>query len=289
MACGCQGSISPSGWEMQNICTLYDAVKYVKRRLGEGALCVQMTDQQLLDCCCQALRMAYRYLSGEATHRDFLIFKIIRGVTEYHTEYTDKDGNLVEGNVFTLVRNNEGKLVEAPVAPDLWCSYTSAWDFSLMNILGGINTLHSATNMYLSTWVRDWNYHGGTSGIVGYDAAMTFLKEVDKQFGPHFSVNFHEGSHTLQITPTPIADCFGLLQIWRKEEAYNLLNNPLILDLMEGYSLQLLGRILSKYQVTLAGGGQLNGEIFFTQGKDLVEATLERLRTEAEPPYFFVM
>ena len=285
MACGCSGTQIPE-WEMQNICTLYDAAQYVKRKLGFGQVCVQITDAQLLDCCCQALRMAYRYMVGEATKRDYLVFKIIHGVQKYYADGVDKDGNPIEGNVFTLIRNEQGKLVEAPIDPKDWCMYVASWDFSIMNAFGGINTLHSAENLLLSDWAL--NLTRNNCGIVGYDAAMTFLKQVDNQFGAQFVAEMHEPSHTLTITPTPKYDCFGLLQIWKKTEVHDLLNNPLILDLMEAYAAMQVGRALAKYSITLAGGGTINGTDLYNQGATLYKDTLQAMKDEAGPPLFFV-
>lgn len=286
MACGCSDSGQISGWEMQNICTLKDAADFVYRKLGAGVLCVQLTPQHVLDCCSQALRMAYRYLYGDAQKREYLIFKLIAGTNKYFATHKDKDGNTVLGNVYTLIKDAEGKPKEAEIDPEEWCRYGAVWDFSIMNFFGGINTLHSAENLLLSDWAR--NLTNSSSGIVGWNTAMTYLKQVDNEFGARFTAEMHEPSHTLTITPTPKFSCFGLMQIWQKSEVWTLLNNPLVLDLMEAYALMQLGRILNKYSVTLAGGGQLNGSDFYTQGKDLYDMTMERIRGEADPPLFFI-
>ena len=285
--CGCGGTGSVDGWVMQDICTIKDLADLCKRRLGSPILCVQMTDQHLLDCCCQAIRMAYRYLYGEATKRDYLIMKLLHGQTQYRAAHKDKDGNEVEGNVYTLIWNDiEKKLEEQPIDPEEWCKYTYAWDFSIMNLFGGINTLHSAENLLLSDWARNLTKNGG--GLVSYDAAMTWLKQVDNQFGAHFQASMHEPSHTLTVLPMPKYDTWALLQIWKKAEVHEILNNPLVMDLAQGYSFMQLGVILNKYQIQLAGGGTLNGADFYNQGKELVDATMERLRGEADPPMFFM-
>lgn len=284
MACGCD-STPVDGWEYKEICTLKDAADYVKRRLGAGALCVQVTDQQILDSCCQALRMAYRYLAGEAQKRDYLIIKLIAGENRYHAEIK-KAGEVEPGNIFTLVKNAEGKLEEQPIEPERWCQYTQAWDFSIMNFFGGINTLHSAENLLLSDWAMYFTRNG--NGLIGYNTAMTWLKQIDNEFGARFHAYLHEPSHTMTIVPTPKFDTYGLLQVWRKTEVSDLLNNPLILDLMEGQAGMMLGRNLSKYQITLAGGGSINGDTLYSHAKELYDTTLERLRAEADPPLFFI-
>ena len=231
--------------------------------------------------------MAYRYLMGEAQKRDYLVMKLLHGQNQYRAAHKDKDGNEVEGNVFTLIWNPiTEKMEEQPIDPEQWCKYTYAWDFSIMNLFGGINTLHSAENLLLSDWAR--NLTRNNYGLMGYDTAMTYLKQVDNQFGARFQASMHEPSHTLTILPTPKYDAWALLQIWKKAEVHELLNNPLVLDLMEAYASMQLGRVLNKYSITLAGGGTLNGSDFYNQGKDLYEATMERLRGEAEPAMFFM-
>ena len=164
--------------------------------------------------------------------------------------------------------------------------YVASWDFSIMNAFGGINTLHSAENLLLADWAR--NLTTSASGIVGYDCAMTYLKQVDNQFGARFVAEMHEPSHTLTITPTPKFDCFGLLQIWKKAEVHELLNNPLVLDLMEAYAAMQLGRTLAKFSITLAGGGTINGTDLYNQGENLYKETIQAMKDEAGPPMFFV-
>ena len=284
MACGCEkGSVE--GWEFQEICTLKDAADYVKQKLGYPILCVNIADSQLLACCSQALRMAYRYLAGEAQKRDFLILKLIAGENRYRAA-VKKDGVVEPGNVYTLIKDETGKLVEHEIEPERWCQYTSVWDFSIMNLFGGINTLHSAENLLLADWAV--YFPNCSNGLIGYNAAMTWLKQVDNEFGARFHANIHEPSHTLLLTPTPKFTCYGLLQAWKKTDVTDLLNNPLVLDLMEGQAGMMVGRILSKYSITLPGGGSLSGQDLYNNSKELYDNALQAMKDEAEPAMFFM-
>lgn len=291
MGCNCS---TPSNLSLScnKICTIEDAIAYTRRRLGEPIVCVEIANEQFVDIICDAIQIATRYLYGETVVKDYMPLKIKKGKSKYVIK-TKEDGS--EDTQWYEDHPEacwpEGK--NGRYSPETWCEITDTIDFNLTTMLNGINILHSAENMlFFNEWVVNGNYpgsgRGGQSALVGYDAAMTFLKEVNNQFGPMFTPDFNELSHNLTLTPTPMHDCVGLLQVWRKEDMIFILNHPLVKQLIEGLARRQWSSNVGKFAVTLAGGGTINFNEMYQNGQAMVDAALERLRTEGEGPRFWV-
>ena len=294
MGCGCSsgnsGKISISS-VCKDICTIEDAIAYAKRKLGAPVVCVEVANEQFVDIICDAIKLATRYLYGETVVRDYIPLKIISGKEKYVIK-TKEDGTedtqwYEDHPEAVWPEGKNGRYSEAE-----WCAITDTIDFSLISLLDGINILHSAENMlFFDSWVKRGNYPGlrGSDGaLVGYDAAMTFLKEVRNQFNPMFTADFNELSHNLTITPTPKYNAIGLLKIWRKEDMKYILNHPLVKQLIEGMSRMQWGSNISKYNITMSGGGNVNGDTIFSRGSEMVEKAMDALKKEGDVPQFWV-
>lgn len=250
----------------QDLCNSIDSIletrNYIKRKLGHPVICVEIADEQLNDIICDTIQDADRYLYGEGTYRDYLAFPLTSGVSEY--------------------------TLDACVSDVIAFDYTS--------ILDGINVLHSPTHMlFYNDWVVNGNYPGGPGGggsissLVGYDIAMTGLKEVQNQLGTSYQADFHEPSRTLKLLPTPQEEnMVGLLKVWKKSDVKYMFDHPIVKKLMVARAMKQWGLHLKKYQVQMPGGGATNGDAIYQDGLVEEEKAWERLISEGEFPQFFV-
>lgn len=247
----------------QDLCNRIDSMletrNYIKRRLGHPVICVEVADEQLNDIICDTIQDADRYLYGEGNYRDYIAFPITSGVGEYELDECISD----------------------------------VIEFDYTSLIDGINVLHSPTHMLLyNEWVTNGNYPGGgttgASSLVGYDIAMTYLKEIENQFSVSFNADFHEPSSMLKLTPTPKESGTGLLKVWRKSDVKDMLDHPLVKKIMVARAMMQWGLHLKKYQVTMPGGGTTNGDGIYQDGLVMEEKALDRLMSEGEFPQFFV-
>ena len=291
MACGCGNSGSSISLQCKDICTIEDMIEYTKRKLGSPVVCVEVANEQFVDIICDAIKLATRYLYGETVVRDYMPLKLMRGKMKYVIK-TKEDGSedtqwYEDHPEAVWPEGKSGRYSE-----EEWCALTDTIDFNLISLLSGINILHSAENMlFFDSWVKKGNIPGlrGSDGaLVGYDAAMTFLKEVHNQFSPMFTADFNELSHNLTITPTPKYSAIGLLKVWRKEDMKFVLNHILVKQLIQGMAMMQWGLNISKYQITMSGGGTVNGDTIYQNGEKLRDSALESLKKEGDCPQFWV-
>jgi len=234
--------------------SMLKARSYIKRRLGEPVICVEVADIQLNDIIIDSVAEASRYLYGEATFRDYVAFQITKGQENY----------VLEDSISDVI----------------------AFDFT--SILDGINVLHSPTHMLLyNDWVAKGAYPGGSSqqsSLVSYDIAMMYLKEVQNQFGVSYQADYNDSTNTLKLVPTPKDTGVGLLKVWRKNQITEMMDHPLVKELMVSRAMMQWGLHLSKHTIQMPGGGTTNGSEIYQNGLVREEKAMERLRMEGEWP-----
>jgi len=239
---------------------MLEARNYIKRKLGHPVICVEIADEQLNDIIYDTIQDADRYLYGEGNYRDYMAFTISANVAEYTLD---------------------------PCITDVI-------EFDFTSLLDGINVLHSPTHMLLyNDWVTNGNYPGGgqsagASSLVGYDLAMTYLKEIENQFKVSYQADYHEPSNVLKILPTPKESGTGLLKIWRKSDVNDMFDHTLVKKLMVARAMMQWGLHLKKYQVNMPGGGTTNGSEIYSDGLVMEEKAMEQLKSEGDYPQFFV-
>lgn len=232
---------------------------YIKRKLGSPVVCVEIDDSQLDDIILDTIQDAARYLYSEGTYRDYVAFTITSGTSAY----------------------------------ELPCEVSDVVDFNYMNVLDGINVLHSPTHMLLyNDWVVNGNYPGGqadaSGSLVSYNMAMTYLKEVQNQFSRKYVADFHEPSRTLRLLPTPKENGVGLLSVWKKTDIKYMMDHPIVKKLMHGRAMQQWGTNIGKYTIQMPGGGSMNGSEIYQNGVTIEERALEDLKASGEWPQFWV-
>lgn len=248
----------------QDLCNRIESIletrNYIKRKLGHPVICVEIADEQLNDIICDTIQDANRYLYGEGTYRDYMIFPLTSGVSEY----------VLDSAISDVI------------------------DFDYTSMIDGINVLFSPTHtMLYNDWVVQGNYPGGgitngASSLVGYDIAMTYLKEVESQFKTSYNADYHQPSNTLKILPTPVDNGTGLLKVWKNSDIKDMFDHPIVKKLMVGRAMMQWGLHLKKYQVSMPGGGTVNGDGIYSDGLAMEEKAMERLISEGEFPQFFI-
>jgi hypothetical protein len=108
-------------------------------------------------------------------------------------------------------------------------------------------------------------------------------------FGLSYNTEYRRSNSTVIVTPTPTVSGALLLRVYKKEDTINLYNHILIKDLAVGLCKKLYGGMnLGKYNVTLPGGGTINYQFIYDQGKEETELALEAIRSEGNPMPFLV-
>jgi hypothetical protein len=239
---------------------------YIKRKLGFPVIAIEVADEQIDQIIEDSVQDFHRYTYGESTYRDALTITLSAGVSAYY----------------------------------LGPSVESVLDISLTNMPNNINTLFTPQHQIL---YQDWingNYVGGGGGTNGpgglggamvmsnYDISMIYLKEIEDHFMRKYTVQFDTNDMTLRVWPTPTAPTFGLLQVYTRQTAENLYNNPLLKKLVVARTMIQWGLHLIKYNITLPGGGQLNASTYLEKGERDEAAALESMRMESAPPVFMI-
>jgi hypothetical protein len=239
---------------------------YIKLRLGSPVINVELANEQIDQIIEDSVQDFHRYTYGESTYRDALAITLSAGVSAYY----------------------------------LGPSVESVLDISLMNTSNNINTLFTPQHQLL---YQDWSsgrYPGGSGGAGGsaglggamvmgnYDIAMIYLKEIEDHFIRKYTVQFDTNDMTLRVWPTPNADTFGLLQVYTRQTAENLYNNPLLKKLVVARCMVQWGLHLIKYQINLPGGAGINASTYLEKGERDEAAALESIRLETMPAIFLV-
>lgn len=208
---------------------------------------------------------------------------------QYFQNYNYAEGSFLEYFLFSAVANQKAYNLSG-------MNINGAFDMELSIGIDGINTLFAPTHELLySDFVRKGSILGTDSPdyspgltLTSYDVAMLYLKEIKNQFGRGYTVHYNRPRETLYITPTPQDNMMGVLYLYRKEDAINLYNNPLVKDLGYARVLTQWGQNLGKYGVTLPDGITMNGAEIRERGEKMEEEVKQRIIDESPPTDFFI-
>jgi hypothetical protein len=253
-----------------SITSISEMRSYIKRRLGYPVINVEIHDDQLTDIISDSMDIFSRYHYGEGSYLDYLIFTISADTNSYNlSAYVDSDGQPL--NINDIV------------------------DFETSISSDGINTLFTPSHVLLqeqsnfqSLYSGYYSESGGQMQIASLDIAQMYIEELKSKYSKKYTVNYIPGKDVLKIVPTPTENATGVLQVYRRQLAQSLWNNELVKDLCSAKAMILWGRILTKFNINLPGGGTINGTEIKQEGQDLLEKTLENIRLESEPPDFYV-
>jgi len=249
---------------MAEITTLAAMKSFVLRRLGSPVIQVELSDDQLEQCIEDAVQYFQNHSTGEGNYRDYIGFTIQNGVSAYDMSDTQIDAVI-----------------------DVALSFTT----------DGISTLFSHThNLLWHDFVTLGGYPGGPGGggngagmtLAGYEIATSYLDDVQDMFSRIYSAQYSSARKEMILTPTPDTTGIVLLEVFKKELAVNLYNNELVKRLAVAEANIQWGVNLRKYNMTLPGGGTMNWESIYQDGKDEKEKIEVRIVDEGEPPMPFI-
>jgi len=238
---------------MSTITSLASFVSYIRTKLGEPVINVELEDSQIETEIQDSVEIFQRYSYGEGNYEDYLVLTLSAGVDEY---------NLSGSNILHTI------------------------DFRLSAISDGINTLFSPTSIVASDILLGGDIY--SYGMSEYHSAMLLLEEIRNTFSKSFRVDFRPESGVLRVTPTPDIDYIGMMLFYRKETSLLMYNNPLLKKLAVAKAKIIWGEILSKHVMTLPNGSTINGDAILSRGKEEEEKALDDIKNEAEPPGFYV-
>lgn len=256
---------------MAKITTLPQMIEYIKTVLGYPVVNIEVSDSQFTQVIEDSIQDFQRYSYGDGSYEEYMPYPLLSGVSVY-------DLSALPQEISDVV------------------------DIRLSVGLGQINELFTAQHTLLyNDWING-NYPGGGAGTGGaypgniggamvmgnFYTTMTYLKEISNTFERTYVANFNPNSLVMNIYPTPEQDCIALLRVYKKEDAVNLYNHPLVKKLCTARSMIIWGQNLDKYAMTLPGGGTINGAAIIQRGEAMEEKTLENIKLETEPPIFLV-
>lgn len=238
---------------MAQINSVAEFKTWILQELGYPVITIELADAHLQQAIDEAVYDFTRYNYGEGNYRDFLRLELSAGVSTY-----DLSGSNVN-DVVDMILSVGGT--------------------------GNINMLFTPTNMILGPmdFVKLGNFM-----MVDWHMAMMKLAEINEYFTIKFIGKYNTGSQQLKVIPTPTENTSVMMEIYKKETAINLYNNQLVKKLALAKAMMIWGRILRKYTITLPGGGSLSGPEVLSDGKELLEQTMELIKGESEGIGFFV-
>jgi len=258
------------------ITNLAEFTDYVKLMLGMPVVNVEIADTQIAQCVSDAIDEFTRYSYGEGLYQDFIMVDLSAGVSAYPVSSAVSD------------------------AIDISLSFGDRG-------IGDINTLFSPSHLLLyNDWIAG-GYPGGNYGSQGagfggqgqaglggsmmlsnFMVTLTYLEEIKNLFSKKYVVDYISTRNEIRITPTPQQSQRAMINVWKREDAANLYNHILVKKLALAKCRYLLGWHLYKYEMTLPGGGRLNGQRMMDDGAAQEEKILDDIRMQTEPPGFEV-
>lgn len=242
--------------------------QYIYMKLGAPVINIEVTEEQLNYVIEDALLDFWKYNTEEGSYMHHFIFTVSAGVSEYC---------LAGMNI------------------------QDAYDIEYSGWLGGINTLFSPANMLLyNSWVVQGNYPGGPGGgpptpyptaykensglvMTEYNVAMSYLKTLEKQIGPSYTVHWRPQAEILEVIPTPKKTMQTMLKLYVRESEANVFNNPLFRKLVVARAGIAWGQNLSKVSGQMPDGLTIRGPEILTMYKEDDKEALQNLRDESQP------
>ena len=228
---------------------------YILRQLGAPRICVELTEEQLLDVIGDALRYFWKYYS-QGHREDYLAFQLVPGMTHYK------------------ICQELEEVVDLELA---------SWLGNVDNLLTPVNNmmvnqfLPYGGGKYVSTCWGTADY----GDILGnWDATLTWLEEAKMTFGRKYRVKYIRESKELFVRPTPRYPDRALLRVYKRERYENIIQDPLFRKYVVAKAGWLWTLGLRKYTLQLAGGGQLNGDSLAADFKEFIKEVEERIDLE---------
>lgn len=251
---------------MAAISNITDFREYLYSMLGAPVVNVELFSGQVDNIIYDSVQDFHRYTYGESTYRDVIILPLSAGTSAYQLD----------------------------------SSVESIFDISLSQGKNGINDLFTATHTLLYNDFINGSMLGiggassGPAGLGGamamgsFDTAMIYLKEIEDHFVRKYTCSYSGNTNIVRVWPTPNENCVGMLQVYRRETAEALYNNPLLKKLVKARCMILWGLNAGKYTITLSGGSTINAAQYIDKGERDEEKALDSIKAESHPVLFMV-
>lgn len=229
---------------------------YILRQLGSPTICVELSNEQLMDVIGDAIRYFWKYYS-QGHREDYLAFELVPGMTHYKIcqeleEVVDLELASWLGNVDNLLTPVNNMLI-AQLTPYAGMKYmSSCWgttDYG--DVLG------------------NWN------------ATLTWLEEAKMDFGRKYRVKYIREQKALSVWPTPKFPERALLRVYKREHVLNIIQDPLFRRFVVAKAGIVWTNALRKYQISIAGSGNLNMDSLAADYKEELKDCMERIDLES--------
>lgn len=250
-----------------------DVKQYIYMKLGAPVINIEVTDDQMELAVEDSLLDFWKYNAEEGSYMHHFAFTVSAGVSEY----------CLSG-----------------------MNIQDAYDIEYSGWLGGINTLFSPANMLLyNSWVVQGNYPGGPGGgpptpyptafkensglvMAEYNNAMSYLKTLEKQIGPSYTVHWRPQAEVLEVIPTPKVTATTMLKLYVREAENNVFNNPLFRKLVVARAGVAWGDNLSKYTGTMPDGLTVRGPEILQRYMEEEQKCIDNIRSESQCMDIFI-
>ena len=242
--------------EIQNIPQL---IAYIKGQLGSPVTCVEISDSQIIDIIRDTVQYIQRYY-----YRDYLCMELLPGKTHY-------------------------KLCQ---------ELESVVDFQTASWLGNINELFTIPHNVLYDQMMGMNsfsYNGMCYGDSSYgdvmgnfNAQLVWLEQVKFDLGESYQVRYNMKEKELSVWPTPRRKVHGLIEVVKKQKSYRIFNDYWFKELVVCKAGMIWTNSLRKYSLSIAGGGQLNGDSLYSSYKERYDAAQEQIWKESPHGFIYV-
>ena len=228
---------------------------YILRQLGSPRVCVELTDDQLMDVIGDAIRYFWKYYI-QGHREDYLAFELIPGVTHYHICQELEEA--VDFEMASWLSNTDQLLTPA-----------NNLLFSQFLPYGGIqyNSNCWGTSSY-GDILGNWN------------ATLTWLEEAKMDFARKYRVQYVREQKALFVRPTPRFPDRGLLRVYKREHVLNIIQDPLFREFVVAKAGIVWTTGLRKYNIQLAGGGNLNMDSLASDFKEAYKECKDRIDLE---------
>ncbi len=252
-----------------------DLVQWILRKLGAPLIEVELTSDQIEMAIDDAVEEFGRYYNFDTNYFG-------TGLENYES---------YEGEVETLSGQvAAAKYDEGITLPDNVNAVVNIHE-TLAGMNGGMNDLMSSQNVMLNMGMfPDFHSIHKSGGWINYHLAMQSVELTKKMMGGGFQFDYNSVTHKLKLNPDPskngtkgfiVAEC----QTLRPED--QTYGESVVKRLALAEAMIVLGRIRSKFQLSLVGGGTLDTGIL-DEGQSLKAEVVEELKSEQNTFNFFM-
>lgn len=229
--------------------TNFETLKsYTLRKLGHGAIRINVTDEQITDRMYDAIEMFCKY-HYDGFRWDYLILPIISGTIEYEL---DKD------------------------------------ILDVIEILTNIDTMVDDPTINIRWEFYEDKVRSGNIDLIGFEALQQKLDLIDFKLRRQTTYTFNFSTNTIKFYSLPDNISYVALKVFKindPEDYTGILNNEWLRDYFKTLLQIQWAENLTKYtSVPLPGGSQLNMEAILERGLAEKERLETKLKNEFEEP-----